>query len=144
MSRLARLVAPLVALAFAGCFGGDGSFGSSPPPPSGGGLNGSGKLLIAWTVGGAAPAAPSCAGIDHLVLDLDYGPAGSAEISPIPCDLTRFRYDTLPEGAVTLQLSAVDPRGCQVAVGSADDQISATLPSQPNPVIAVPAPVACH
>src|SRR5262249_33693038 len=54
MSRLARLFrvgVPLLALVLVGCFGGDGNggFGSQPPPP-GGGLNGSGKLLIAWTI----------------------------------------------------------------------------------------------
>jgi hypothetical protein len=142
MPRSSSLFAPLVAVfALGGCFdfGGPGS----QPPPGGGGGDGTAKLLIAWTVGGQPPAAASCTGVDHLVLDLDYA-GGSVEIAPIPCDLTRFRYDRLPEGDATLRLTALDPGGCEVALGTGEAVLSSTLPTDPDPVIAISTPAACR
>jgi hypothetical protein len=77
-----------------------------------------GILLLQWTVHGAPPSATSCAGIDHLVLDFETESCGSGTIEPVPCTLTKFRYDDLPEGQAAITLTAVDAQGNPVARGS--------------------------
>ncbi len=138
MSRLARLFA----FCLLGCSGGyhQPDYRTDPGTP---GDFGDGKLLIAWTIGGQPPTQAACAGVDHLVLALDNG-YEQVEISPIPCLLTRFRYDGLPSGDATLSLTAYDASGCIAMAGSADGFLSATLPADPSPVLALDTLAACH
>ena len=58
---------------------------------------GSGRIFIAWTIGGKAPDAAGCGPVHHLSLELQYH-HGSTKVDPIPCALDRFRYDRLPTG----------------------------------------------
>src|SRR5579871_3329665 len=89
---------------------------------------GDAKLLIDWTIGGQAPSTTLCATVDHLALYLDNG-TQQVEISPIPCNLTRFRYDGMPDGAAQIELDAFDANNCRVSAGSAQDDLTSTLPS---------------
>jgi hypothetical protein len=138
-------VAASLALALGGCGFGDGSGGTYDDGtthytgPAGGA-----KLLIAWTLDGAEPSATACAGIDHLVLGLSYA-GESVAISPIPCDLTRFRYDGLPEGHAVLSLGAYDrDERCLLANASDIAILSAALPDEPAPVLSLPAARPCR
>ena len=146
MPRLPMLLALLVApLLGGGCFGVDTS---EPGTSSGGapvatGSHGDGKLFIRWTLGGMPPSDATCAGVDHLELTLVYLDQ-TVTIAPIPCSLTRFRYDTLPVGVATLELDALDAQGCRMARGVVPDTLGATVPDSPQPTVAVPAPRACR
>jgi hypothetical protein len=53
------------------------------------------------------------------------------EISPVPCALTRFRYDQLPDGPGTVTLNAVDGHGRQVGSGTAQVYLTAAVPAAP-------------
>lgn len=145
-ARAFAFVASL-ALFVGGCGFGDG-FGGSGDSDEGthySGPTGGGKLLIAWTLDGAPPSDATCAAIDHLVLGLDYDDGSRVAISPIPCSLTRFRYDGLPAGHATLSLGAYDStERCLLAQARAPLTLSTILPDAPAPVLALPAPRVCR
>ncbi len=113
------------------------------PPPQQQVAQGPGILLVDWTIGGAAPTAAACSGVDHLDLELVAG-LEDVVIHPIPCALTRLRYDHLPDGPGTLTIHAIDASDCEVASGSADLVIGDTLPAAPSPTVALPIPRPCH
>src|SRR6516164_2513839 len=83
---------------------------SNDPSSDGQGNYGNGKLFMSWTIGGQAPSVSACTGIDHLTLTLDDN-YQTATVDPIPCTLTRFRYDGLFEGPSTVRLDAIDTAG---------------------------------
>jgi hypothetical protein len=121
----------LVVLFLAGC--GAPGFGSPMLTRRGGsacGENPDGIVLLGWTIRGAAPTATSCQGIDHLSVDIDAGGCG-ATIAPVPCALDRWRYDNLPEGSVVATVSALDSNGRTVATGSAQLNLTASVPASP-------------
>ena len=107
------------------------------------GPNGSGKILLAWTVGGNAPSMDACTGVDHLVLRLDNDRGAVVEIEPIPCTLTRFRYDNLPVGNSVIRMVGVDVRNCEVTSGATSLRVTDVLPTSPN-ALSLAAPRACR
>jgi hypothetical protein len=92
-----------------------------------------GVVLLGWTIRGAAPTSASCAGIDHLSVDIDGGGCG-ATIAPVPCALDRWRYDNLPVGSVVATVNALDSGGRVVASGSAQLNLTSAVPSSPAPI----------
>ena len=131
----------LVSLALSvGCGGRHASFTGMPGSDA---ALGTGKILIDWTLGGDPPSKAACAAIDHLDLNLASG-WGEITISPVPCTLTRFRYDGLPDGPGTLTMNAYDPRGCAIARGSVDLTVGDTLPGAPSPTVAIGAVQPCN
>jgi hypothetical protein len=125
--------------------------GSGPPPPERtvvdpampDATQGTGKIFVDWTLAGRAPSDASCTGIDHLTLLLTYD-TRQVEIAPIPCTLTRFRYDTLPEGLATIEIDGLDTSGCTTTAGVTDIDVTNTLPPMPQPTISLDAPIACR
>lgn len=117
-----------------------GSYSGAPGTPAG---LGAGKIFIDWTVAGQPPSKAACAGVDHLDLRLSSA-WGDVTISPIPCTLTRFRYDGLPDGPGTLSLDAHDASGCPVSSGSVDLTVGDTVPDAPSPTVSIGAPQPCH
>lgn len=120
-----------LALALAGC-------GDAPGytlTHNGGGCSqpSDGILSLSWTLRGAAATATSCAGIDHLEVDMTAGNCG-VTISPVPCALDKWRYDELPDGPATVTLTAVDGHGNAVESGSAQLTLGTTPPATPVPV----------
>lgn len=135
------LLAGLALLAVgAGCFG---DLASPQPGPAPQRATGEGKILVRWTVAGKPASAEVCAGIDHLSLTL-VGVTTEARIEPIPCGLDRFRFDRLPEGPASLRLRALDAKSCVLAEARAAVDIGRTLPLEPSPVLALPAPGPCR
>jgi hypothetical protein len=120
------------------------------PGPTAEGTNGApaptgaGRISIAWTLGGQPASSASCAGVDHLILELQYNGGGGVEISPIPCTIGRLRYDQLPEGAADLILSAVDASGCETWRGQSTLTVAADLPASPAPTVALSAVPRCQ
>jgi hypothetical protein len=129
---------PAVAVLLGACFPTAGPGGG----PVATGPAGSARLLINWTINGAAPSETACKGIDHLELLVDDGARG-VTISPVPCALTRFRFDNMPEGQVLLRLDALDGAKCVVASGSAAAELSEQLPPSPAPTIKLSQPIPC-
>jgi hypothetical protein len=120
--------------------------GACGPPDTGSGTQGplgDGRLLIAWTIGGQPASATACAGIDHLTLALFADTYGEVDIEPVPCSLTKFRYDALPEGSGVVRLDAIDASGCYVGSGASYITVSPTLPASPDPTVAISAPGPC-
>jgi hypothetical protein len=109
---------------------------------------GDGRILIDWTIGAQPPSATACAGVDHLVLLLAYDDGQQVQIAPVPCTLTRFRYDYLPVGGGAVQLVALDGpddnNACIISEGMARIDVSATLPAQPTPAVALGAVHVCR
>jgi hypothetical protein len=91
---------------------------------------GDGVLLLAWTIRGAAPSTASCAGIDHLTVDVENAQCG-VTIEPVPCGLDRWRYDNLYEGPVTVVVSALNSNGLTVASGSTAVDLTSSVPGSP-------------
>ena len=139
MNRWSLAAVALLAVG-AGCFGDLASPSSGPPPER---STGEGKILIRWTVAGKPASADACAGIDHLSLAL-VGVTAESRIEPIPCSLDRFRFDRLPEGQTSLRLRALDGKSCVLAEARALVDIGRTLPLEPSPVLALPAPGLCR
>jgi hypothetical protein len=135
-----RMLVGLMLLLGASCGGDLADFRSTPGGPA---RYGEGKLFISWTLGGQAPSESVCAGVARLDLRVESS-YGRVTISPIPCTLDRFRFDGLPAGASNLILDAYDSAGCRVATGRASATLSATLPENPAPTLAVSAVKACH
>jgi hypothetical protein len=132
-----RFLPALVGLAIgAGC-------GGLTPSASQSYVPGQGIVLLDWTIGGQPPSATACAGVDHLDLHVNIG-SGGVIIEPIPCTLTRLRYDHLPDGPGTVDVNAYDATGCIVSAGSADIVIGDTVPAAPSPTVALPALRRCH
>src|SRR5579883_1415903 len=127
----------LAAASSGGCWGGTSTGdGAQPQAQSNGApVAGDGKLFIDWTLGGAPPSTASCARVDHLQLTLAYSDGSGVDIAPIPCTLTRFRYDNLPEGDATVEIDALDGSGCPVATGQAALHLAPTIPAAPSPTI---------
>ncbi len=120
----------LLALFLAG-FG--GCIWSDPPPtiantcsPQGD----DGVISIRWTIDGAAPSAMSCSGIARLQLRVTSS-CNDGVISPIPCDLSKLRFDQQPEGDLSLLLEAIGPSEELIASGSASYYARSTVPSAP-------------
>lgn len=91
----------------------------------------SGVLFINWTFAGKPPSAATCAGVDHLTVDIspdDYRCNGLS-ISPVICDLTRFRYDNVPAGIAHVDLTSYDNNGVPMSQGSTPTLLD-TSPSQ--------------
>jgi len=126
----------LLALMLVSACGAVGSPGFGNPSVSrrGDGCDGpqDGVLVLAWTVRGATPAAASCSGIDHLEVDLSSA-ACDVSIEPIPCALTHWRYDNLPDGDDQITLNAFDARGNVVASGVVEVSLTSAVPS-PAPI----------
>jgi hypothetical protein len=142
--RTASLAAAALAIGLGACGDLTGP-GGAPPSAGPSAPIGDAKVLIDWTLGGAAPSAAGCAAVDHLQLVL-VSDVDQVGIAPIPCTLTRFRYDNLPGGANTVQLFALDAAGCQLAQSPpVSVTLSATLPATPTR-LALPAIHAgpCH
>jgi hypothetical protein len=135
-SPLALLAA--IALVAAASCGGHGD-----PPADGHMSYGAGRIFIKWQIAGAAPSDAVCTGVDHLIVSLDNG-ITSVQISPVPCTLTQFRYDGLPEGDSLLRVDAVDGNGCRVSGGEARTQVTQNIPGAPSPTIALTAIQPCR
>ncbi len=121
------LVVSVFAVAAAGCAGG-GSH-SHPSCPATQGI-----ALLSWTIKQQATTPTTCAGVDHLVLDLDTS-CGTLEIEPIPCvQGAHWEYDSLPEGEAFASLVAVDVRGVLVYQGSGSTALTTQKPSAPTPI----------
>src|SRR4051812_19520790 len=88
------------------CSDGYSEYDQRPPPDYTGPSNG--RFLIDWTIGGLPASADACSGVDHLVLALYSDDGRDITIEPIPCSLTRMRYDQLPDGPGTLRLDGID------------------------------------
>jgi hypothetical protein len=120
----------LLALALAvGCAGNGGASGGGWPCPS------DGVVLLSWSIRKQPPTADQgCAGIDHLVAELD-SPCAQVEIEPIPCiNGDRWRYDTLPAAMTSVTLLALDARSHVVAHGGAVVTLVGQPPAQPTPI----------
>src|SRR5256885_2361634 len=139
LGRVFCVALPLVVTTAPGC-GSPGDEEPQDPSPQAqttGSVAGTGgKIFIQWTLGGAAPTATSCTGIDQIELSLFY-PQGRVTIAPIPCTIGRFRYDALPTGDADLRLDGLDARGCRIARGDAQVTLSETLPASPSPTVAI-------
>jgi hypothetical protein len=131
------LLAAIALLAAASC----GGHGDSPP--DGHVSYGEGRIFIKWQIAGAAPSDAECAGVDHLIVSLD-NTITAVQISPVPCTLTQFRYDGLPEGSTLLRIDAVDGNGCRVSGGEARTYVSQYIPGAPSPTIALTAIQPCR
>jgi hypothetical protein len=109
-------------------------FGNPSVSRRGGGCDGAedGVLVLAWTIRGAAPAAASCSGIDHLEVDLASA-ACDVSIEPVPCALAHWRYDHLPDGDDQITVNAFDAQGNVTASGAVEVSLSSAVPS-PAPV----------
>ncbi len=95
----------------------------------------SGVLFINWTFAGKAPSATACTGIDHLTVSIspdDYH-CNAVTISPLVCELTRFRYDNVPRGISHLDLTSFDANGLAVSQGSTP----ANLTTDPSNTVAI-------
>ncbi len=113
----------------AGCSFGPHGDGGHPQQCSGDGV-----LLIAWTLHGQAPSTTACSGIDHLEVDISPLDCGAFAIAPVPCELTRFRYDGFPDGAARVGVSALDANGNLIASGIVDVELSGSVPATPAPL----------
>ncbi len=91
-----------------------------------------GIVLISWTVRGAAPSSTSCAGIDHLVVEFDTQACGGGSIEPVPCDLTKWRYDDLPRGPAQILVTAVDANGNATLQGGVNVILEPSVPPTPS------------
>ena len=142
LARMKRpLLIALACLSLGGCIFGNSGSGddtSLQPNPMSTGPSGSGIILIDWTIHGTTPTAMSCTGVDHIELGLTYDDGSSVGIAPIPCTLTRLRYDHLPTGGGTLVLRAVDAGGCDLSVGQSSIDVTPALPSTPVTVALPP------
>ena len=139
--RVFTIALPLAVTLACGCSSPDGGdmpqAGAGPHEQTSGNVAGTGgKIFVEWTLGGAAPSAASCTGVDHIELALLYA-QGYVTIAPIPCTLTRFRYDALPEGDADLRLDAVDTQGCLLQRGDAPVTLTETVPATPSPTVAM-------
>ncbi len=122
-----RLAAFVFAVAALGCAGG-GSH-SHPLCPAMSGI-----ALLSWTIKNQPTTPTTCAGVDHLVLDLSTS-CGTLEIEPIPCvQGAHWEYDQLPEGEAFASLVAVDARGVLVYQGSGSTALTTQKPSAPTPI----------
>jgi hypothetical protein len=90
-----------------------------------------GVVSLAITIRGQAPSPTTCAGLDHLVVTL-HG-CYDVDISPVPC-IDKFRYDHLPEGAVTVEVDGFDANGFTRVSGIVDDDLATTPPDTPTPI----------
>ena len=141
----ASLALPLIAFGPSAC-------GPGAPPDQGyvtpdatsqGSVAGTGgKLFVNWTLDGSAPTAALCKSIDHLTLALFYA-QGRVTIDPIPCTLTRFRYDGLPPGSADLEIGGYDARGCLVLDGTARITLTQTVPASPMPTVPMTTRAGC-
>jgi hypothetical protein len=89
-----------------------------------------GIVSLAWTIRGQTPTATSCQGIQKLVVSLDGANCG-ATITPVPCALDKRRYDHIVEGRVTVNISALDNAGNEVAHGETIVDLTRSVPSMP-------------
>ena len=89
-----------------------------------------GVVSIRWTIDGVEPSATSCSGIARLQLRVTSS-CNDGVISPIPCDLSKVRFDAQPEGDLSLLLEAIGPSEELVASGSASYYARSTAPSTP-------------
>jgi len=118
----------------AGCGDLSPGFGNPSVSRRGDGCDGAqdGVLVLAWTIRGAAPTAASCAGIDHLEVDLSSA-ACNVGIEPIPCALDHWRYDHLPDGDDQISVTALDGDGNPTAAGVVEVSLNSSVPS-PAPI----------
>jgi hypothetical protein len=132
--RFQSLLTTLAAAGFFAACGGGASSGGPQPVRTEPCLQAQdGILSLSWTVDGQAPTSSACAGIDHLELFLSTSGC-DVEISPVPCTLDRFRYDQLPDGPAAVMLDAVDGNGRAVGSGTAQVDLTATVPAAPVPL----------
>ncbi len=126
----------LAAASSGGCWGGTSTGDGAQPQAQSNGAPVAGD--------GAPPSTASCARVDHLQLTLAYSDGSGVDIAPIPCTLTRFRYDNLPEGDATVEIDALDGSGCPVATGQAALHLAPTIPAAPSPTIALAPASGCR
>ncbi|MSP63070.1 MAG: hypothetical protein EXR72_22580 [Myxococcales bacterium] len=137
------LLVPLAFLLDPGCFGGDGPTQYRVDPGAGSGQLGAGKIFIQWTLAGQPPSPAACTGVDHLDVRLETSTA-QVTISPVPCTLTRFRFDGMPEGPGNLLITGFDASGCRVTSGAARLTVVTTQPTDPSPTVALSAITLCR
>jgi hypothetical protein len=95
-----------------------------------------GQLYLLWTLSGQAADAQACASVAKLVLVMSPDACtGSVEISPIPCerDGVGWRYEMLPRGAATVELTAYDAAGRRTLSGLVRVDVE-PAPQAPTPV----------
>jgi hypothetical protein len=99
----------------------------------------SGKIVIAWTVNGLPASTDACAGVDHMDMTFQDSSGAQLTVSPIPCTLTRFRYENLPLGNAALRIRAYRGSGdsCPLGEGIVRLRVTETPPETPSPVVPV-------
>lgn len=98
-----------------------------------------GKILIAWTLNGVPASTDACNGVDHVDMTFQDSYGSLLTVSPIPCTLTRFRYENLPLGNAALRIRAYRGGGenCPLGEGIVRLRVSDTPPDAPSPVVPV-------
>ncbi len=133
MLRLAsiglRLLGPLVWIVSSGCILSTqtpDTFGNTCAAPQ------DGVLSIQWTIDGQSPTDALCANVARLQLTVSGACGGYGMISPIPCNLTKVRFDRQPHGSLDLLLEAIGPSEQLLASGTATVQATSQPPSAPS------------
>jgi hypothetical protein len=94
-----------------------------------------GILSLAWTVKHLPPTPATCAGVDHLDLLLTpQNGFNAVEISPIDCALDRFRYDHLPLGPASVQVTGYDAGGVILLQGATQVDLTSDAPATAAPL----------
>lgn len=99
----------------------------------------SGTILIAWTLNGQPASQTACSRVDHVDMTFQDSAGGLLTVSPIPCTLTRFRYEKLSVGNAALRIRAFGDgaENCELGEGIVRLQVSDTPPDSPSPVVPV-------
>jgi hypothetical protein len=94
-----------------------------------------GIVKVTWTVRGDIASRVSCQGISSLAIALTPESCqGNLVISPIPCELGKLRYDTLPRGPAILELVGLDARDRPMVRDAALVELTEEVPDEGIPL----------